>query len=149
MKKLLQRHTVSPLLGRKGGQQSSLLLMRGLSVLSCRVEKERDGKRAKYCTHYPPVDGVLPTALCHHVADHARGDNEPGEKNNKRHPLLPLNIALQHQNEQLPGVRRVTVSLASPIDSLMVLKVVASILFVKVLPPYMTPACSFHFIYRV
>ncbi|MAF95195.1 MAG: hypothetical protein CMM60_05530, partial [Rhodospirillaceae bacterium] len=34
---------------------------------------------------------------------------------------------LQHQNEQLPGVRRVTVSLASPIDSLMVLKVVASI----------------------
>ncbi len=50
-------------------------------------------------------------------------------------------ISLQHQNEQLPGVRRVAVSLASPIDSLMVLKAVASILFVKVLPLYMTPAC--------
>ncbi len=43
--------------------------------------------------------------------------------------------------ELATGVRRVTVSLASPIDSLMVLKVVASILFVKVLPLYMTPAC--------
>ncbi len=52
-----------------------------------------------------------------------------------------MTFALQHLNEQLPGVRRVTVRLASPIDSLMVLKVVASILFVKVLPLYMTPAC--------
>ncbi len=58
---------MSPLLGRKGGQQSSLLLMRGLPVLSCRVEKEGDGQRAKERTHYPPVDGVLPTALCHHA----------------------------------------------------------------------------------
>jgi len=31
----------------EGGQQPSLWFMRGLSVLSCRVEKERDGKRAK------------------------------------------------------------------------------------------------------